>query len=315
MLLSLKSIRWLPSLLALLFTAVIAEFPGGIDIEVYESTSAILWGEGTAYYYKEFVSWGIIALAFDVIGKSSHIYALASISLFMWLCIIVFVKGASKNFYLALVLISPFGVLLSLNVLRQYIAVLFFFIAVINIVDKRYFIALFMSLLSIFSHNSFVIFVAILYSLYIFGPKLTVITAMALSLIASVVMSSSSPINAEGDEKLKLIMHFTYVLGIYVFIPFISYCCKWIKLDFGDYLFRLSLLSILMLLMLGAEVWQINRLLISLGFFLLLFIAYHILMREHYFGIRFFIITLLIFFNVLSLLQHGGAISMLNLDL
>jgi len=305
------SFRWLFSLIVMLMLAVIYQFPGGIDITTYESAADKVFEEWSVYYSKEIVSWGLIALAFKVLEDYDYIYSLVSISLFMWLFLAVFMKDARSNFYLSLMLVSPFGVLLSLNILRQYIAVLLFFMAVVNLVDKKYYAALLLSILSILSHNTLILFVVIVYALSILGPKLALVTVIAFSILVSQIVSGGT-INSEGSEVVKLISHFMYVLGVYAFIPTISYCCRWLNLEFGDHVFKFSCLSIFILLIFGAEIWQVNRLLVTLGFFLLLYITYNVLTRPHNFGVRFLIMCILISYNLLALFLHSGALTMLN---
>lgn len=307
------SFRWLISLSVIVLLVVVFQVSGGVDVHVYkESVDRVLEG-GAAYYYKEIVSWGIIAFNFKLF-EGGAVYALASLTLLMWIIVGLFVKGVKTNIYISLMLVSPFGVLLSLNVLRQYVAVLFFFVAFISLLDKKSYLAHVMAILTVLSHNSFIVFIVVLYSLYYLGPKLSLIVVILFSFCISLVISSG-PINSVGDERVKLILHIMYVLGIYAFIPIVSYCCRWIDLEFGVKLFGLSLLSIAILFSFGAEIWQINRLLISLGFFLLLYITHMMFIRPHKYGIRLLIVLLLIFYNSFSLMHHSGAMAMINKSL
>ncbi len=135
---------------------VLGDARGGVDIDRYWMQSPLISTQ-SSYYIKEIISWFIIKYTGLFSSRDSFLMILFG-AMTLILCLSSF--KLIPSFLVACV--SPFGVLLFSNILRQGIACVFFAVAIEAIISKRYLKGAIFSLLSIFSHNTFIVFVLIL---------------------------------------------------------------------------------------------------------------------------------------------------------
>jgi len=294
---------------------------GGIDISVYQGNSkksVLFWG---GYELKEFVSWLIIKGAFtlsSVIGLDKPFLMLNAILFSLSLFLI---RGIQyRRFALLFILVSPFGVMLAFNVLRQYIAVVFFLLALINLYEGRVGRSVFIALLSFFSHNSILPFILLIYATFLLN-NLFLCTCMFLFLYAYLPIFNyffggggyeDPGITDSGkvDPIFKVIINELYVLILFVFAIFrLNYekvKNKFVKESrkFVNTLFFFNI----MLLFSPLPFWAINRLLINIGIILMLIVFYSY--RKRLGKKEGGLVILLILLNLISLLLHPGARNM-----
>ncbi len=146
--------RSLAAFVALIGLATIAELAlaynslGGIDAPRYWSGAyAINFSE--AYYLKEPVSWLLIKLigsqmtqAIFVFGVSSSILLLSLVSI-----------GKTKGLLLYAAFLTPFGILLSFNIIRQCYGTMFLSIAFMSLSNAQIRKGVLFAILAILSHN------------------------------------------------------------------------------------------------------------------------------------------------------------------
>lgn len=155
---------------------------GGIDVGRYWSYaySADL---AEPYYLKEIASWGIIRAASTYFDRVHFLFALAMAMLLIGAVLI----GPWRSPVLYASFLSPFGVLLEFNVLRQSIGTLFVAVAFLYLLRGRIIWFAGCSIIAVLSHNSSIIILAAVVAVYLYvnlspsyRPLMVVSTAVAL---------------------------------------------------------------------------------------------------------------------------------------
>lgn len=136
---------------------------GGIDVGRYwnYSYSADLT---QPYYFKEVVSWGIIKVASTYFGREHFLFAIA-IAIFLMGGALI---GLQRSIVLYASFLSPFGILLEFNVLRQCLGVVFVATALAYILRGRMVWFVGCSIAAVLSHNSSVIILGFVGAAYIY---------------------------------------------------------------------------------------------------------------------------------------------------
>lgn len=301
---------------------VMASAIGGIDLITYKANSDLplsMWG---IYFYKEFFSWGLIKLSYslsDYFGLDQPILVLSFILLAIFRC---FNIGSNIDArYLPLIILGPLSVLLAFNVLRQYIAVIFFCIALIMLMRRRFLLFCLAGLLAFFSHNSIIFLlylVVVSYFLSLGSAMFMVFVFQAAVLFADrflgVGIYNTDLLSASGgvSESVKVVFYFLYV--VFLFLLF-SKTPGVRRTTQGYFLKKLSLTLLffaVMVVVFPWSSWMTNRFLIYIGFtysfFLLLQLDEWRIQRGRY---NLFV-AIFVVVSVVATLMHGGAMSMLS---
>ena len=253
---------------------------GGVDTNTYKQiiySSPAEWG---SYYLANLASWSIIFTSFKLTDTYPVGFALALIDLIVWGIYFFFSKrDKSFNTNLApLALFSAVGVLLSYNVLRQYIAAVFILVASIRFFQNRGVWIWPFILLALISHFSSAIFlVALLLSRYNFKKKIVrlilfpVVYLVGIALLPNFQLRALAGAESIGDPTSEL-----YAFLFFAFTVFVLFHIK-LKLCAAGYqqpakiheTSRFLFYSIAIILAVATTippVWLLNRLLISFIF-------------------------------------------------
>ena len=297
--------------------------PLGIDIERYYDSVRYGIDEWTAYYLKEFVSWGLLSIASSFYeGKSANLL-LIFVDLMLWSIFVIFTprKLVDPRFYF-LVLLYPTFILLGFNVIRQYVAVIFFSVALFNIFAGRKKIFLLFSIFSFFSHNGItpIILATAIFFIYDsnkkFGIFLMVFSFFLFFGLFSIdFFNESLTRNADaledGIDKLALYFFFAILCLICIIIKFRS-LDKDSFSDVRNRIYRYSLFIFFFCLMLSSlplPIWMINRIWISaISLYCVLFMCTKMRFRAGAGGLQQLAFAAM---NFVVLAAHPGARSML----
>lgn len=299
--------------------------PLGIDIGRYiaiTTTSVSDWGW---YYLAEPVSWLILYGVFNAIGSLGAGYALLVLDLILFSLIIWLTpSNRIKKSMIPFMLLTPVGVMLSMNTLRQYISLVFVIISLCYFIEGKGKRSLFYQLLAVLSHNSALVFLAAV-AVYKYGPKnnvivfsLGVICCFAVAVASrlgylDVLFAREVILNDPIEKTVGYVLYGT-ILVAFLYVRhklFRSQSPHFANKAFS-YCIILYVLAIAVTL-LPLPVWMINRIWIGVGFVVLFFLfglSYgHSYNRSRYqLGL---FTMLLVALNLIALLNHGGAMSML----
>ena len=147
------------SILYLFFSYMLINAHGGIDLLQYKNISTTNISAWNAYHFKEIFSWSLIKLSFQIstfLNLKHPCFILSLILLTIFKLSIKKMDTSSKLIPLAM--LSPFTVLLSLNILRQYIATVMVTLTIIHLFKNNFKLATVFSIFAIFSHQSVMFF-------------------------------------------------------------------------------------------------------------------------------------------------------------
>ena len=318
-------------LTSILFTYIIVLYvlisaTGGIDIAVYKLNSGRDIQSWSGYEFKEIFSWLIIKFSFKVSSFFGLDTPFVILNFLLFLFFQYFLKGTKyKKILIVFALIGPFGVMLSLNVLRQYISLMFFFMAMINLYENNIRKSVVASFLAITSHASILPFVALLFSSYyfnvsIFYPIVFVVTVFPLSILSYIIQtqfgyylsSTSNVVDVSGYAPLlKVIISELYLFVLFVLIKLKSIAKKRKSLfDINiEKLVNVLFIFSLTLMVSPFQEWVINRLIISIGFIFILLIFFN---KQKLEWQQIVVITSTVIINSIALYFHPGARGMLS---
>jgi hypothetical protein len=311
----------------LLLAKLISE--GGVDTITYQQviyTSPVEWG---AYYLSNAFSWAVVYTSFKLSEGYQVGVSLALIDLFVWICFFAFSKrDRDFNVYAApLAMFSISGILLSHNVLRQYIAMVFILIVSIRFFQARRASVVPFAVLALLSHFSSAIFLfSLLLSRYTFKKKavrmllLPVIYLICTAFFMAVPPSAiTSPQNL-GDTTAELYAFFSLALSVLAlfFIKSKLYSTgrtQTTAIEEASRFLVYSIATIFTISAAGPPVWFTNRFLVS---FIFVASSYIFILtpgkrgrhgRLYSWIVNFTTIVLLI----VTALFHPGAMSMIGL--
>lgn len=297
---------------------------GGIDLVEYEKNSALGFKDWSWYYYKEFFSWFLIKFSYEVswwLGLKQPVLVINAVLFLMYL---FFTRNMGLQAKIVpLILIGPMSVLLSFNILRQYISVVLLCLALLNLLYGKGKVSTLLSCLAFFSHQSIVllvplVFVCRFFSFYVasgvvFCGQLIV---MLLSAVLGLGLYSDQGYNYVGDisSAYKVVSHFIYVFFLFVMLQVGR---LWRDYSLMKYDFIGKIVSVLMVFSISMLVfpwpdWIVNRLLINISFiYMFLLLSRERFVAKRGGGFVFFLCVV----NAVGLLFHGGAISMLSFNM
>jgi hypothetical protein len=294
---------------------------GGIDLIDYKKNSALGVGEWGAYFYKEFFSWLLIKVAFDVSEVLGLKNPVLIINLILFLIYLFFTRSMGLQARLTpLVLIGPLSILLSFNVLRQYISIVLFCIAVLSLLKNNWKTSLALSFLAFFSHQSIIFLLPVVYACRLINFYVTAIVIFSVQFFALLLnatlglnLYSDQGYSYTGDTPLlyKVIAHFAYVFFLYAMLRVRYFFDKKSNLNnlFIEKLTNaLMLFSVLIIIFPWPE-WIVNRLLINIAFIYLFLLLTREKMMLNKKGL---FVLFLCFANAGGVLLHSGALSMLR---
>jgi hypothetical protein len=281
---------------------------GGVDYDRYFDVTNQL--TTSFYYMSNIVSWSIIYMA-RVLSNSLTEMSLI-ITYFLYLISVSSERPNSNTkslYFLFLALISPVGVLLSLNVLRQYIALFFMFLAFYFWCKNKNYRAYIFLIISILSHQFVFLFVAIF---FLHRTMKTYVVLLAIPVIVILINMYGPGFFSLGDdfEKLQVyIMYSSLLLAVHVVsLRLVSVDTFYNKLDVEKYLLVMFVTLLAFSYMTDLPVWGLNRLWIGYGFLLLLLIFST---KTIIFGKTWFLKVFVLVFNLVALSFHNGARGML----
>ena len=296
---------------------------GGVDLLVYKKAVSKPISEWGFYYYKEFFSWIIIKFSYylsdlfyiknPIFFNNLIVFCLVSFSLR---------KYKFKGVFVSLALISPVGVLLSHNVLRQYISCIFLFIFIINLCERNLIFSVFMGLASILSHNSSIFFVILLYSALLLNSRAGSVVFIIFSFMLLSLFSKIIGINPIFNEMTHdgLVVDGRIKYFSYVSLTIIMYIFKNITVNLGGVndsivinlsrYYDLMIVVALGFFLMDPPYWVLSRLVISASFVNILCIIF----IAHYKKIDSFSFPIFYVVLMTSSLIHPGVRSILFIN-
>lgn len=245
---------------------------GGVDLSVYEE-GVVNFTIFDIYYLKEIISWILIVLSKYLFGDVRYIF------IFYWLLLFYILTsvGVSRNKSLcvvAMVCLTPYYYLMSLNILRQLISAVFLSASYFYYVSQKKidFKFLFFIVLSFFSHNS-VAFLILLYVIIYASFKVNLKYSILLLIVLIIlIFELKTEINLyliylstqEIAEEASDLKRYIYIVSQ---IPFVVGISKYHK---DNQIILIALVAVLINIPLPN--WMIERLLITSGF--VLFVTY-----------------------------------------
>jgi len=292
---------------------------GGIDIAVY-------WGEsvGIDYrnprYYQEPVSWEIIRILATSLSRENFVFGF-SLS-------VLAIGIARLGFFGGLVLyasfLSPFGVMLEFNILRQCLGTIFLIFFTLSLVrDKRWSAGLW-GIMAILSHNSTVVMVGFLAFIFYFSRfDRTWKFIASLALVAFIVImrivgglevllgsrteSFMSTIVDDGPENL---VYLAFSLVFCVLLYIFSKDGKWRPIALA--LAISTVFTVAVALILSLDSWVYGRMAISCVVVCHFLLAYDFWERRHVRLLDLFFVLGVMTLNGAVLFFHPGAMTMIT---
>lgn len=320
-----KNPSYSPALLIptyLIICSFLINSTGGIDLIAYKIGSSIKIPDWTVYFYKEFFSWTIIKISYeaaDLFGLKQPIIFINL--LLLTICAFFTKNSAMRVSLLPLALISPISILLTFNVLRQYISIVLLCLVILNLLHRNWKTSALLAFLSLFSHQSVVLLIPTIYACYFF--KLRTVTAIILlSQLSIFALNSFAGIDIYSDQGYTEVTDTPSIYKMYFYLAYIALI--FVVLRFakksGDFLFLETsfiskLISAILIFSIATAVfpwptWIINRILTSTAF-ILIFLFFSL--KKHRGSKGDLLAAALVTFNIFGILFHGGALSMISL--
>ncbi len=174
---------------------------GGPDVETYwRAPFSIYWP--MFYYWKEPLAWGLIA---EISMLSSRLSFILNISLAILALSIIFL-GRTRGFLLYAAFLSPFGIMLSFNVLRQGFATVFLAAALLHISENKPKSAAILSLLAVLFHNFSIVIIIPAAFMFIFLqiPRHYRLLVMGSAFLILMLLGATGSIEALVSERSGL---------------------------------------------------------------------------------------------------------------
>ena len=180
--------------------------PLGVDIEVYSSQMQGQMPKWTFYNGKEFISWSLLTLIGFITTISPNVQLIILDLMVIFLLYAILKRFALSTILLPVIFISPVLVLLSNNILRQYIALPFLLGFLLSATYWRLKASIFFGLLAFFAHNSSLILILI----FIIGiaiwrkPIIGSVIALVFALLLLSIRENLYPILTLLDRSTML---------------------------------------------------------------------------------------------------------------
>ena len=141
--------------------------PNGTDWEFYSTLRMIDFSETSLYFQREFISWWLIGQV-NIISNGSNYAVPIAIHSSLILSTLLLTANHKGNYGNLIILLIPlffsnFYILMSVNGLRQGIGLIFFLLFLFYAQHRNFSLAIVFLGLSIFSHNSFILFAPIIF--------------------------------------------------------------------------------------------------------------------------------------------------------
>lgn len=291
---------------------------GGIDIGVYWGQSAGI-DFGNPRYYQEPVSWTIIGNLANFLNRDQFVLGF---SIFV-LLIGVMRLGFFGGLILYAAFLSPFGILMEFNILRQCIGTIFLIFFILDLVKDFRVRAALWGIVALLSHNSLILimgFLVFCYYFYFFGRDWKIIsTVMLVSVVfvlqlfggLEIILGSRTESFTSNvvDAGLQNAVYFAFAMAFCVFLYFFTQQRKWRPVAVALAASLLFTLAVTFLLALDA--WVYGRMAITvivIGHFLLLYDAWE--MRKIGLAGSLFLGAVMTA-NAVIILYHPGAMTMI----
>jgi len=289
---------------------------GGADLSNYKAYSQNGLSSWSFYELKEFVSWFIIKLSYSVSWSMGYENAIPFLVFISCITLSAILPFRYSVIMVLLLLMTSFGVLLSQNVLRQFIAAIFLYnLYTLTFINKGKFLAqITWGSLAVLSHNSSLIIIflfilssqkGIMFYLYciVILPILIITNNLGILNYGSGLYEDNSGIS----ENVK-VMFFIIQYFILLFLLYNSG-----GMDNNKRLARFytsSFIILILIYFLGFPYWAINRLFMTLLVLLSCHVTYLALVFQNSRG---YIPLLLSSILMLPfLIFHSGAMRMLS---
>ena len=281
---------------------------GGIDYERYIDVTNQF--DISLYYLSNIVSWTIIYSARLISDNVTGISLL--ITYLLYLINISFERqryNSKTFFYLFFALISPVGVLLSLNVLRQYIAIFFLFLAFYFWCKSKNYRAYALLIMSLLSHQISFIFAPVFLLSRVCNIPIAFCTIIGCTIL---INSYSVEFFTLGESAEKLYFYNLYsafLLSVHlVSSRLLNYEMLYNNVELEKYLCTMFFTLLVFSYLTSLPVWALNRLWIGYSFLLLLIIFST---KVKNFGKFWLLKIFLLASNLIALSFHNGAKNML----
>jgi len=310
---------------SLLIVCVMINAVGGVDLSTYRDNSYLPFGEWGAYFIKEFLSWSVIKFCYelsDFLGLAQPVFLL---TFFLFLLLYISTAGFKLDArYLPLALVAPLSILLAFNILRQYIAIFFLFLAILMLLHKRTFCFFLLCVFATLSHNSVSLVLIVVIFCYwlsfraaLFLLLMTQLSLFLLNRLFDLNIYSSDGYNDDGmiSSSVKVAFHFVYIFFLYAMFEFSYGIGRGKDALFFKKLGRGLLAFSILTTIFPWPFWVANRFLIYVAFLylgLLLVCCEHWTINRRKYN---FFVLFIVFFNMLAIGMHKGATEMIYFDL
>ncbi|MEQ5789331.1 EpsG family protein [Erythrobacter sp. NFXS35] len=291
---------------------------GGVDINVYWLQAPHL-DYAIPRYYQEPVSWGLIKFLTNL-ERSEFLFAFS----LAVLSIAILRLGVVGGLILYASFLSPFGVMMEFNVLRQCLATVFLTFFILAILSEKRIAAATWGVLAILSHNSVLLiggFLLFMNYYSLFSRKWKVISVLAVILLTGILQiydgidfilgsrvdSYSSIIRRDGLQDL---IYFGFAMAFSLLLFFKTQQRKWRPISVG--LAAALLFTVVVCSLLSLDTWVYGRMamtVVVICHFLLLYDVWET-RRVGLMGLLFLFSMIVI--NGLTILFHPGALSMVQ---
>lgn len=310
---SLKFYGFLAMIFIVIYCLFFIHAPGGVDLfnyEMYSERGIFSW---TPYELKEVFSWLLIKVSYSISWSVGQVTALPYLVIILTIILSLRTSILIASIMMLFLLCSSFGVLLSQNVLRQFVGaiILYKLYESVFILKNSSVINFMWGGLSLISHNSSVVIIGIIYIARKKGIAFLIYSILLFSSL--LVMGALGFIKYGGEYEdnsgVSEIIKITYFFSQYMFLYVALFYSRSDRDKSEDRFYITSIIMFLFLYLFGFPVWAINRLIISMLVLLLFSVVYSCLC---FFDIKNKIILLIVFLLMIALLfLHKGALGML----
>lgn len=265
----LKPIYGFAVLLALIKLGLAVGAPGGVDINVYWNESVAI-DYSNSRYFREPVSWEIVRWLGAALKREDFLIGFTIVIL----GVSVARLGVLSGLLLYSSFLSPFGVMLEFNILRQGIATLFLAMFMISLANNRRLSIVVLGILALLSHNSAFIVIAfvVLFTylermkketrLFVIGSALAVIAVFQfVGGFEMVLGNQADSFRADAGGAFESNIYLAVALMFCVFLYFFTQQAKWRPIALG--LASASLFGVLIAFVVGLDPWVYGRIAIS----------------------------------------------------
>ncbi|MGV2497808.1 EpsG family protein [Pelagerythrobacter aerophilus] len=304
--------------MALLKVYLVFYAVGGVDIDVY-------WFESPRVdythprYYREPISWFLLGSLADTFGRAEFVLAFSGV-IFL---ISVLRLGIFGGLILYVSFLSPFGIMLELNILRQCLGTIFVIFCILSLTRERIGASAIFAAIAILSHNSSIMLLILVVFAHYFMKLRSEFKGMAFFLLCILVVTlymidaldlilggraeSFRADAIDGGPENVIYVIFAEIMCVLVF--FFSEQRKWRPISIA--LAGGVMLSVGVTILLSLDSWVYGRISISVVVICQFLLLYGPWVIQRLSARNTFLILLIVSVNGIAILFHPGAMGMI----